>query len=168
MLARTMFLGLAAALLLLPASAQATLHFFSIALNGANEVTAGGVPNQGDLDGSGNADLIIDDSVVPHTIAWNISVANIGLPLTGAHIHFGAKTTTGPVRIDFSAQLTGSGLADADLAGVLADPTGWYVNLHNSSFPAGAIRGQIPEPGTALLLSGGLVLLAHRFGRRRS
>jgi len=163
MIIRLASLAAAAALWLLPFSAHATLHYFVIALNGANEVTAGGVPNQGDPDGSGTANLIIDD--VALSITWNISVADIELPPIGAHIHNGASNTTGPVRVDFDSQLTGSGLVDADLAGVLADPTQWYVNIHNQDFPAGAIRGQIPEPSTALLLASGVGILASR--RRR-
>jgi hypothetical protein len=155
----------ATALWLLPFSANATLFHFNIALNGANEVTAGGVPNQGDPDGSGLASLIIDDSTSPPTITWNIQVADIDLPVIGAHIHNAPKTTTGPIRIDFSAMLSGS-TQDVDLAGVIADPTNWYVNVHTGAFQSGAIRGQIPEPGTALLLSGGLSLLARRRIRR--
>jgi hypothetical protein len=150
-----------------PLRAHATLFHFTVELGGANEVTSGGVPNQGDQDGSGVATLIIDDSTTPHTIAWSISVADIDLPVIGAHIHQAPRTANGPVRIDFEAQLTGSGLADADLAGVLADPTGWYVNIHTRAFPGGAIRGQIPEPGTVLLLGGGVGLLAGRRHRAR-
>jgi hypothetical protein len=160
---RRLWVGAAVAALFLPLHAQATLFTFVIPLNGQNEVTAGGVPNQGDLDGTGTATITIDDSTGPFpTISWNIVVNDIALPLTGAHIHQGASTTTGPVRVDFSAQLSGSGLQDADLVGVLADPSGWYVNVHNSVFPGGAIRGQVPEPTSALLVAGGLALLARR------
>ena len=145
--------------LLLPLQARATLFNFSIPLSGANEV----LPNVGDPDGFGVANITIDDSTAPFpTISWNITVGNIALPPTGAHIHQGAVGVNGPVRIDFNAQLTGSGLQDADLVGVLAQPSGWYVNVHNASFPGGAIRGQVPEPTTALLLAGGLALLARR------
>lgn len=137
-----------------PASmAAGAITTFDVYLNGFNEVTAAGVPNQGDQDGWGLAHLVIDDGVSPPTISWNISVFNITLPVVGAHIHQGASTTTGPVRIDFSGQLSGSGLADADLTGVLANPTGWYVNVHTSDFTPGAVRGQIPAPGGLGLLA---------------
>jgi hypothetical protein len=150
-----------------PASAHATLFYFVVDLNGANEVTNDGVPNQGDPDGTGTATLIIDDSTAPFTISWNISVADIDLPVILAHIHEAPATTNGPVRVDFNAQLTGAGLADADLAGVLANPSNYYVNIHTNAFRAGAIRGQIPEPGTVLLLGGGVGLLACRRDRAR-
>jgi hypothetical protein len=46
------------------------------------------------------------------------------------------------------------------------------VNIHTLSFPDGAVRGQIPEPGVASLLGGGLAVLAAfaragRFGMAR-
>lgn len=146
-------------------AASGAITTFDVYLNGFNEVTAAGVPNQGDPDGWGLARLIIDDGVSPPTISWNFSVTNITLPLSGAHIHQGASTTTGPVRVDFSAQLSGSGLADPDLVSVLANPTGWYVNLHNSNFPGGAIRGQIPAPGAlGLLALAGPIMLRRRRG----
>ncbi len=153
------WVGAAALALLLPLQAQATIFNFSIPLSGANEVA----PNVGDPDGFGVADITIDDSTAPFpTISWNITVGNILLPPTGAHIHQGAINANGPVRIDFNSQLTGSGLQDADLVGVIAQPSGWYVNVHTSAHPGGAIRGQVPEPTTALLLAGGLALLARR------
>ncbi len=149
--------GAAALALLLPLAAQATLFNYTIGLSGANEV------NIGDSDGFGTAVITIDDSTAPFpTINWNITVGNLALPPTGAHIHQGVAGVNGSVRIDFSGQLTGSGLQDADLAGVIAQPSGWYVNVHTAEFPGGAIRGQVPEPTTALLLAGGLALLAGR------
>jgi len=138
-------------------SAQAEIFVFDIPLSGAQEVP----PNAGDPDGFGIAHLEIDS--VALTINWNIVVNNILLPPTGAHIHQGVAGTNGPVRVDFSSMLSGSGLFDADLAGVLADPSGWYVNIHNSAHPGGAIRGQIPAPGAgALLLLGGAAAMRRR------
>jgi hypothetical protein len=151
-----------AGMLLASAAASGGQTTFDVFLNGFNEVTAGGVPNQGDPDGFGMAHLVIDDSVSPPSITWQITVQNILLPLSGAHIHQGASTTTGPVRVDFSAMLAGGPLQDADLTGVLADPTGWYVNVHNSVYPGGAIRGQIPAPGTVALLAAAGVIACRR------
>jgi hypothetical protein len=148
-------------------SASATVFTFNISLDGYNEVTNGGVPGQGDPDGYGSATLMIDD--VAGTISWNIQVFLLD-PIVGAHIHNAASTTNGPIVVDFSGQLTGSGLADSDLAAVLANPTQYYVNVHTTTFQGGAIRGQLgtptPEPATlALLGAGAAALLALR--RRR-
>lgn len=151
---RSVHLSLAALVLAGAAyPASAVVHRFDVFLNGFNEVTSAGVPNQGDPDGFGIAVLMIDDGFTPPQISWNFTVQNITLPLSGAHIHVGAANTTGPVRVDFDAQLSGTGLPDADLTAVLADPTNWYVNLHNADFPAGAIRGQIPAPSSIALLA---------------
>lgn len=135
----------------------AAILVFNVPLNGANEVNSSGVPNQGDPDGSGTAVVTID--TVLQTISWNISVANIVLPPSGAHIHSGVAGVNGPVVIDFSAQLIGSGLVDPDVVAAANAPWAFYVNIHNSVYPAGAIRGQlgpVPEPGTWLMLAGGL------------
>jgi len=140
-------------------SAQADLYKFVVPMDGGQEV----LPNVGDPDGTGTAILLIDSDAL--TIDWLIMVDDISLNLTGAHIHQGNAGANGPVRVDFAAQLSGSGLFDADLAGVLANPTGWYVNVHNTDHRGGAIRGQIgpgeiiPESTTLLgaLGLGGLV-----------
>jgi hypothetical protein len=60
---------------------------------------------------------------------------------------------------------------DPDVAGVLANPANFYVNVHNPTFPGGAVRGQIvppslvPEPATVALLPMALAGLA--LARRR-
>ena len=142
--------------------AGATIIQFIVPLSGANEVAAA----SGDPDGTGTATLTIDDAT--NSISWNIITNNIQLPIFLDHIHQGAAGVNGPVVIDFSAQLVGGPIIDADVAAVLANPTGYYVNVHTNEFPGGAIRGQVPEPGTALLLAMGLVGLAASTQRRTS
>ncbi len=139
------------------AKADAAIITFTLPLSGAQEVGAG------DPDGTGTAILMIDS--VALSIAWNITVANID-PVTADHIHSGGAGTNGPVVVDFGGALVGSGLVDPDLASVLANPDGFYVNVHTGPFPGGAIRGQIPEPGTGLLLGVGILGFALSTRRR--
>lgn len=159
-------LALAAVLAFSPAAFAATLTFV-VPLDGQQEVDAGGTPGQGDPDGAGTATLMIDDAT--NTISWNISVQNLD-PVIAAHIHVGSAGTNGAPVVDFSGELTGSGLVDADLAAVLANPTGYYVNVHTTTFEAGAIRGQlgqpVPEPvSLALLVASAAALGWRRRGR---
>lgn len=150
-----------------PSSGQAALITMTATLTGAQEV-----PGPGDPDGFGTALLTIDDEAL--TVDWDFDVTGVDFPLTGAHIHTGPAGVAGPIIVDFMEMLSGSGLSDPDLADVLANPPGHYVNLHNADFPAGAIRGQlatvptaVAEPGTLALLAAGL-LAGIRLRRRRS
>jgi len=127
-------------------------------------------PGPGDPDGTGTAFLTIDPDTL--TIDWNIIVSNIDFPLTGAHIHEAPAGVPGPIVVDFSSQLSGSDLADPDLAGVLEDPAEYYVNVHNDLFSGGAIRGQLGNPISVIPIPSalGLVLLglaSLRLSRRR-
>jgi CHRD domain/PEP-CTERM motif len=163
------FVALALALGVTTSSAEAAIIKFVVPLDGAQEVNGMGVPNQGDPDGSGVGTLLIDSEAL--TIDWEFVVNGITLPLTLAHIHNAPAGSNGPVVVDFDAQLSGLGLNDPDLAAVLANPTNFYINLHNEDFRPGALRGQlgqpVPEPAALALFGlGGLALAAAR--RRRS
>ena len=150
----------------------ASIDTYAAFLYGANEVPAA------DPDGFGAATLTIDN--VADKVSWAFLALNIDLPLTGAHIHNGAAGVNGPVIVNFSASLTGSGLFDTDLNQITpTTASGFYVNLHNAVYPSGAIRGQlqyvgtaslsaVPEPASyALLLAGlGVIGFAARRGKR--
>lgn len=81
----------------------------------------------------------------------------------GAHIHVGAIDENGGVVIGFATaaelaagdgSLTTTVEEDIDtfrFAELIEDPDGFYVNVHNADFPAGAIRGQLPSGGQELL-----------------
>jgi hypothetical protein len=149
--------GAIVACLALSAGAQASVFQFVVPMSGAQEF-----PGPGDLDGFGTATLLIDDGTAPPSITWDISLSLIDLPLTGAHIHQAPAGVAGSVVVNFSGQPSGSGLQDADLSNVLANPTGFYVNVHNAVFPGGAIRGQLPEPTSIALLTLGALAISRR------
>jgi hypothetical protein len=116
---------------------------FTTTLTGAAEV-----PGPGDPDGSGSAKIRLnpDDGEV----CFNLSVSGITLPATAAHIHVGTADVAGPVVIGLAgpdASGNAKGCVSADPALIKAigqNPEGYYVNVHNVDFPAGALRGQLP------------------------
>ena len=118
---------------------------FSIQLTGEAEVTAAGVPNQGDLEGTGTAQVTVN--VGQSRVCYELEVDDIA-PATAAHIHVGASTTTGAIVVPLDAPTDGdsSGCASitTDLAKqLISNPKNYYVNVHNSEFPGGALRGQL-------------------------
>jgi len=65
---------------------------FTVELTGEAEVTSAGVPNQGDLDGSGTAHLTVNPGT--GEVCWSIDVTDVE-PIRAAHIHKAPSTTTG-------------------------------------------------------------------------
>ena len=119
------------ALLSLPAFAQS----YSAILSGANE------PGGGDTDGTGFAVVTIDGT----TLRYSVFAQNINAP-TASHIHAGAAGTNGSVVVPFTVGTLSNGATTitAQLASdINANPAGFYVNVHTSDFPNGAIRGQL-------------------------
>ena len=129
----------------LPASAEPDGVPFRVELTGEAEVTAGGVPNQGDPDGSGTATVRINPGL--EEVCWTIEVADLD-PVVMAHIHVGASTTTGPVVVPLNPYEGGCTSIDRDLAlKIITNPSDYYVNVHTTTFGAGAVRGQLDRPG---------------------
>jgi hypothetical protein len=148
---------------------------FNVNMTGQKEVTAGGLPNQGDLNGSAIGTITLDAGSGGSTATFSFNLALSGLPTppaTDFHIHTGAANTAGSILIPFGVNTAGgdtltqtqfsgsrSGLNSANMSAVLANPAGFYVNIHNGEFPGGAVRDQVPEPtGLAVLALGGLLL----------
>jgi CHRD domain len=111
-------------------------------LDGAQEV-----PGPGDEDGSGSASITINADT--NEVCYDIQVTGITLPAAAAHIHVGSAGTAGGVVVPLdapNADGTVSGCAAADpsiVQGLLTDPSIYYVNVHTSDFPDGAVRGQL-------------------------
>jgi hypothetical protein len=117
----------------LPAAANAAP---AIPLNGEQEAAAA------DPDGHGFFTYTIEGTTFCWTLSWQgIETA------TAAHVHLAPRHVAGPVVIPLSvAANPGSGCTtiSADLAaGITANPKAYYVNVHNATFPGGAIRGQL-------------------------
>jgi hypothetical protein len=146
-------------------SALAASQTFNINANGAKEVNAGGTPNQGDPDGTAIGTLLLDDGTGGSTgfATFNVTVANVDFPFTGFHIHQAPSTTTGSIVLNFGSPetfRTGNivagtvpGLSSSTIDAVFANPQGFYFNMHNQPFPGGAVRDQLPEPGSVALLA---------------
>jgi hypothetical protein len=123
------------------AHAQGPRHF-TVPLTGAAEV-----PGPGDPRGDGTAALKLD--VAHSQICYELKVANVPLPATGAHIHRGLATESGGVVVLLSAPgadglSKGCAAVTHELAQeILANPAQFYVNVHTSDRPAGALRGQL-------------------------
>jgi hypothetical protein len=105
-------------------------------------------PWQGDPDGTGTAFLTIN--VGQREVCWEVSVSNIALPASASHIHKEAPGIRGPIVVglvppDASGKSVGctSGQDREVLRDILANPGSYYVNVHNSGYPAGAVRGQL-------------------------
>jgi len=154
---------------------------YNLVFSGAAEV-----PGPGDPDGVGTGTITFypNDPGSPTygSYSYNITFQNVAQPLGDAHIHTGAVGVQGPPHIAMGVgTLAGEGPGtfikswnDANwpthqhwlkpqLQAVVNNPAGFYMNLHNSAFPGGAIRAQLPEPTfMAPLLVGGLALLRRR------
>ena len=131
-------------------------------LDGRDEVgTADNKAIVGDPNGRGEVYVVGVDGD-PKTLCYVQTVDKIA-PATAAHIHEGAAGTTGPVVVNLARPTDGNAAdcltegektatgADVFAAGqtvaeILANPSAYYVNVHNTEYPGGAIRGQLaPE-----------------------
>jgi hypothetical protein len=111
------------------------------------------VPGGGDPGGRARATLRLDPEMelVCLTAHWDGLAGDV----TGLHVHRAPAGETGPHHIELlnDEKLAGArnqvefcvhpeGSADA-LQEVVDDPDGFYLNVHSTAYPNGAIRGQL-------------------------
>jgi len=101
-----------------------------------------------DTDGGGHATFKVD--AAKGEVCYDVMVEKVGAA-TAAHVHKGAAGASGPpvvplVKPDASGKSSGCSAVDTAVASdLLANPAGYYVNVHNAEFPGGAIRGQLSK-----------------------
>ena len=112
------------------------------------------VPGPGDPNGTGSARITLNHGL--GKVCWEISAADITLPAAAAHIHEGAVGVAGDVVVTLSppgangkASGCRSGVGRALIKDITENQQDYYVNVHTSDFPAGAVRGQLWVPGQA-------------------
>jgi LPXTG-motif cell wall-anchored protein len=106
----------------------------------------------GDPDANGTADVKVSGGQVCFDLRWS------GMAATASHIHKAAKGKAGPVVVPFftsdqplsEQRKQGCAEVSATVAKAIAQsPGSYYVNVHSSEFPKGAIRGQLARAGAA-------------------
>ena len=105
----------------------------------------------GDPDGTGSALITVNRG--QQEICWHVSASNIALPASASHIHKAAPGVMGPIVLDlapppnnngsWSVCRSFEGLNPAFLEELVESPESFYVNVHNSPYPSGAVRGQL-------------------------
>jgi hypothetical protein len=142
--------GIGVALLALSTVATAGGRPMSTDLSGAEEVPAG----VGDPDGTGTADLRLNSG--QEEVCFELTWQNLDGVVQRAHIHEAPAGENGSIVVSlfegesFSGTGSASGcdLGDATRAvikRIFKNPSGFYVNIHDSVRPGGAIRGQLGD-----------------------
>lgn len=143
-----MFAVLTAIGVLAPAVAAADVggRPFTTGLTGAAEL-----PGPGDPDAVGSATLSLNQG--QGTVCFSVSWEDIDGTVTASHIHVGTATEFGAVVVPLFVNATFSGTGETSgcttgvdpelIKAIRQDPSGYYVNVHSTSFLPGAIRGQL-------------------------
>lgn len=96
----------------------------------------------GDPDGSGEAHFTLNKA--RHKVCATVSWEHIATP-DSAHIH---RVSDGGIVVDLGGSVTGgphcaTGVSKRAIARILDNPGAYYFNVHNSTYPAGAIQGTL-------------------------
>jgi hypothetical protein len=135
--------GLVAALAIPALAAPGDVEVRANKMSGKAEV-----PNKGDDDGTGSAELTLKPKKAK--VCFAIEFEDIEDPTAG-HIHKGLKGDDGPIKVELFEDEAGASSPIEDcveaeekqINKVAKNAERYYVNLHNGEFPDGAIRGQL-------------------------
>jgi hypothetical protein len=113
----------------------------AIPLNTGQEVPA---PSVGGAHGMFSYEIDGDE------LCYTIEVTGLSTPAVAAHIHLGERNVAGPVVVPLvvpaETSFETSACTTADpvlLAGIEADPSAYYVNVHTDLNRPGEVRGQL-------------------------
>ena len=119
-------------------------------LTGAEEA-----PGPGDANATGDALIKVPRIHSNSRLCFKLNWAGIDGTVTAAHIHRGAVGVPGGVVVPLfvGQSFAGTGDSRGCIRGVDSEltkdinrnPTNYYVNVHSTVFPAGAIRGQLGD-----------------------
>ncbi len=120
-----------------PAMAQTGVLF--------TRLTGAAIPGGGDPSGAGVGIVVVNDQT--NQVCALVVVSGIGTAV-GAHIHSGAPGQIGPHAVDLATPTNGfsyscSTASEQVVSQLLANPGGFYLNVHSEEFPSGAVRGQL-------------------------
>lgn len=106
------------------------------------------VPGPGDPNGNGEFSGWFD--AAKGRICYTLGVGSLSSP-TMAHIHRGDAQTAGPVVVALANPVhdisdTCTPVASALINEIVANPSAFYVNVHTTQYPKGAIRAQLMHP----------------------
>jgi hypothetical protein len=130
--------ALAGGLLLAVAAMASGGARVSAQLRGTNEVPKAPASNRG------RAEITLKPAT--GKVCWDFTITKIDGPGNAAHIHKGKPGVSGPVFIPLGTTFKRQGCTSAPkgkINAVKANPSAFYVNIHNAKHPAGAMRGQL-------------------------
>lgn len=114
-------------------------------------LTGQDVPEGGDLggQGSGRLELNAQQQTACADVSWKMLKGEV----TALHLHVAVAGSEGPHWVDFfnGRSLAGGDgqssdcvpLAQDKIRAVIDNPAGYYLNVHSTAFPKGALRGQL-------------------------
>ncbi len=119
-------------------------------LSGANEVPQANTADRGHA--------VIRLNAKTLKVCWAFSALKLtpkdGLSATptAAHIHVGPAGVAGGIVVPLGTSFARTGCTTTSkpvMDAILANPKGYYVNVHNASYPTGAVRGQLKKGAPA-------------------
>ena len=134
----------------------ATVAALTLGGGGIANAKAGGTPaiplnNEQALVADTGASGFLSYTISSAGFCYTLDVRHLSSQSTVAHIHSGSRNVVGPPVVDL---VIGSGpnwittacampKDKTVLAKIMADPRGYYVNVHSENFKGGEIRGQL-------------------------